>query len=248
MRGRSRAISAKPLAAALFIAAPLAAQQTGHVLGTVRTAAGVVANARAILDSTREVRTDAAGRFQFRDIAAGRHSLAVLSIGMTPYAANVMVPANDSLDFEVTLVKTVVLDSVVVEGSTVRQGFARAFEDRKRVGLGRFLDSTEVRRYALVHQAVASVPGVKYFKSADSLRFTDSFGGLCRPNIWIDMQNWGTDQGVLGTIRTSDIAGVEVYARSVLVPDEFRARGLDRGCGALVFWTKRFWPQGKGKP
>jgi hypothetical protein len=222
-------------------------------MGTVRTAAGVVANARAVLDGTREARTDAAGRFQLRDVAAGRHSLAVLSLGMTPYTANVIVPANDSLDFEIVLVKTVILDSVIVEGSTVRQGFARAFEERKKVGLGKFMDSLEVRKFGEVHLALQFMPGVRANPKSSPGAFTDSTvlftsltGAMCAPNVWIDMVNWGKDQGAIRTMRTDDILGIEVYARGV--PEEFQPYGLEKGCGALVIWTRRLWPQGKGKP
>jgi hypothetical protein len=230
----------------------IAEAQAGIISGTVRSSGVGLANARAVLDTSREVRTDSAGRFRFTDVAAGRHTLSVLSLGMTPYSVNVIVAANDTLDFEVVLVKSVVLDSVIVEGSTVRQEIAKGYEDRKRVGLGKFMDSSEVRKFAYVHQALLFIPGVKASSNNARMKggifFSDAMGISCRPNIWIDRQNWGTDQGVLGMIRPDDVAGVEVYARSILIPNEFMATGFDKGCGALVIWTKRLWPQGKGKP
>jgi hypothetical protein len=230
------------------LAASAGAQATGHISGRVRIGSSPVANARAVLDTARELRTDSSGRFQFRDVAVGRHALSVIAIGATPYRVNVIVTANDTLDFDVALVRAVVLDSVLVEGNTVRQEFARAYEERKRVGLGKFLDSTDVRRFSAVYQALMNVPGVKYFKDPREVRFTDNFGVLCTPNLWIDMQNWGIDIDMLRMIRPDDVAGIEVYARDILIPGEFKARGVARGCGALVIWTKRFWPQAKGKP
>ena len=247
-RGHSRAISARLLLAASFVAAPVAAQQTGSVFGTVRSGGAPLQNARAVLDTARELRTDSAGRFQFRDVAAGRHTLSVLALGMTPYSVNLIVPAGDTLDFEVVLVKSVVLDSVIVEGSTVRQGFARAYEDRKRVGLGKYMDSLEVRKFGVIRQALLFIPGVRCEKACENVMFRNSMGALCLPNVWIDNQNWGIDQGVIRTTRPDDIMGIEVYTREALMPDEFKQRGLDRGCGALVIWTRRLWPQGKGKP
>lgn len=248
-RGHSRAISARLLLAASLASAPVAAQQTGNVFGTVRSGDAPLPNARAVLDTTRELRTDSAGRFHFRDVAPGRHTLSVLALGMTPYSVNVIVPAGDTLDFEVVLVKTVVLDSVIVEGSTVRQGFVRAFEDRKRMGLGKFMDSTEMRKFGRVDQGLLFIPGVRR-SGQDPLRvyFTGPTGVLCLPNVWIDNQNWGMEQGALQTMSPDAVAAVEVYARALLIPDEFKARGIEKGCGALVLWTKRFWPQGKGKP
>ena len=258
VRGLSRAIWARPLLAVFVFAAPAAPQQTGIIAGTVRSSGAVIANARAILDTTRELRTDSTGRFRFRDVAVGRHTRSVLALGMTPYSVNVIVAANDTLDFEVGLVKSVVLDSVIVEGSTVRQEFARAYADRKRMGIGKFMDSAEVKKFAEVRQALLFIPGIRIGKPPPgqrggaeeerTLTFTSAFGTLCWPNIWIDSQNWGMDQGTIRTLRPDDIAGIEVYTRESLIPDAFRQRGIERGCGALVIWTKRFWPQGKGKP
>lgn len=247
-RGHSRVISASALAAVALVAALAAAagaQTTGSIAGVVRTATGPLSDARAILDGTREARTDTVGRFAFHQVAPGRHTLHVLSLGTAPYKVDVIIRANDTLRFEVLVERIVTLDSVLVEGSTVRQGFVRAFEDRKRVGLGRFLDSAEVRKFGAVRQALLFVPSVRANKNSDSVFFSNAVGALCLPNVWIDMQNWGTDQGVLRTMRTGDVMAVEVYPRTILIPDEFRPRGLDRGCGALVIWTRRFWPQGK---
>ena len=232
----------------LILLASVAGAQTGVIAGTVRSGGGAVPNARAVLDTGREVRTDSAGRFRFVDVTPGRHLLSVLSLGMTPYGVNVIVAASDTLDFEVTLVRSVVLDSVIVEGSTVRQGFVRAYEDRKRIGLGRFIDSTEVRKFATIPQALVFQPGVKFVKTTQAIRFTDTMGGLCKPNVWIDMQNWGTEDGAITMLRPDDVAAIEIYARSILMPSDFKATGFDKGCGALVIWTKRFWPQAKGKP
>jgi hypothetical protein len=244
-RGHSRAISGSARLALIFLAAAssaASAQQTGVIAAVVRSGPDLVANARAILDTTRQARTDAEGRFELTGVAPGLHRLVVLAIGARPYDVNLVVTAADTLRFDISLERVVMLDSVLVEGSTVRQQFARAFEDRKRVGLGRFIDSLQVRSFALVPQAVSFVPGVKY-KNGKIL-----FGVYeCSPNVWIDNVNWGTDQDVLKTTAPRDIMAVEVYTRDLLIPEEFRARGFEQGCGALVVWTRRLWPQGRGK-
>jgi hypothetical protein len=247
VRARSRVISARPLVAAILLAAPLGAQQTGQVAGTVRIASGVVSNARAILDAAREVRSDSGGRFRFDQVSAGRHHLEVLAIGMTPYRVDVIVNANDTLTFDVLVEKIVILDSMLVEGNTVRQGFVRDYMDRKRVGLGKYMDSVEVKRFGEIRQALLFIPGVRCQKKCEDVLFSTGTG-FCLPNVWIDKENWGTDQGVLKTMRPDDVMAVEVYSRSGMVPEEFQPRGREKGCGALVVWTRRFWPQGKGKP
>lgn len=221
------------------------AQSTGTVTGVVRTEKARVANARVTLDTTREERSDSVGRFVFRDVPVGRHTVEVRSLGALPVKLDVIVTAGETLDFEVLVEKIVTLDSVLVEGSTVRQGFVKAFEDRKKLGMGRFLDSTQVKTFAEVTQAISFVTGVRY---RNRTIFFPGGTADCLPNVWIDRENWGRDQGVLRTMRPDDVMGVEVYLRSTLVPEEFQPRGRDRGCGALVIWTRRLWPQGTGKP
>ena len=248
MPARSRVISGR-LAASIALLTALAgsatAQQTGVISGVVRTAAGPVANARAILDAAREERTDSTGKFRFANVSAGKHALEVLFIGTAPYKVDVIVPAGDSIDFTVVIERIVTLDSVLVEGSTVRQGFVRDYEDRKKVGLGRFLDSMQVRKFGIVQQSMSFVTGVRYKNGL--VLFPNSAGGDCRPNIWIDRFNVGISQEELSMIRPDDVMAVEFYMRSTLIPEDFRPRGRDQGCGALVIWTRRLWPQGKGK-
>ena len=84
VRGLSRATSARLLAGLMLLAVTAASahgQQTGSVLGKVRTADGVVANARAVLDSVRETRSDSTGRFYFRDVTAGSNGAFSASAG-----------------------------------------------------------------------------------------------------------------------------------------------------------------------
>ena len=247
MRARSRAISGRLVASLALLTAfagSASAQQTGVISGVVKTSGGPVANARAILDAVREDRTDSLGRFRFADVTAGKHSLEVRSIGAAPHKVDVIVPAGDSIDFEVFVERIVTLDSVLVEGSTVRQGFVRDYEDRRRVGVGRFLDSMQVRKFAVVQQAMSFVTSVRYKNGV--VLFPNSTGGDCLPNLWIDRFYVGTNQSDLTLIRPDDVMAVEVYLRSSLVPEEFRSKRAE-GCGALVVWTRRLWPQGKGK-
>ena len=66
--------------------------------------------------------------------------------------------------------------------------------------------------------------------------------------------NYGTSSGLpdpeLGENLEIDglVKTAEVYARAILIPEEFKPQGFDRGCGALVIWTRRFWPEGKKRP
>ena len=216
-------------------------QAPGLLTGIVRSASGPVVEAAVFLDGGRETRTDSAGAFSFRNVRVGDHTVEARSIGLAPLKRAFAMTAGDTVRVELVMEKITALDSMLIEGSTIRLGFVRAYEDRKRLGLGQFLDSTQVRNFAMVGQAVSFMRSVHYRNGIVT------FGTeRCLPNVWIDRVNWGRDQGILRTMAPSDVMAVEVYTRSV-IPEEFRPRGRDRTCGALVIWTRRLWPQGKGK-
>jgi hypothetical protein len=246
VRAHSRAISVSAALAALILTLPVApvmAQAAGTIAGTLRTASAVVTDARVQLDSTRETRSDSGGRFVFPDVPYGRHTLRVLSIGTTPFQIDVLVDRRDTIAFELVLEKIALLDSVVVQGSTVRQVFVREYEDRRRVGMGRYLDSTQIKPFARVGQALSFVTGVRYRK--DTVFLSNAMGGTCLPNVWIDKMQYGNDPDAIRMLRPDDIMAIEVYQRATLMPTEFRPGKRDTGCGALVIWTRRFWPTGK---
>jgi hypothetical protein len=244
---RSRATSVRRLVALVATLAGISSargQGTGTIAGTVRTTSGPVADARVFLDASLEARTDSAGGFTFRNVRPGEHSLDVRSIGSARIVREVTLKAGETISPEFVLEKITTLDSVVVEGSTVRQGIVRAYEDRKRVGMGRYLDSSQVRSFAKMSQALSFVPNV--LSKNDTVKFGTPFGA-CLPNIWIDNVKFGADPDVLRLMQPDDVVAVEVYLRQALVPEEFQPRGRQNGCGALVVWTKRFWPE-KRKP
>jgi hypothetical protein len=246
VRARSRAISVSAALAALILAhpgAPLIAQATGTIAGTLRAGSTVVTEARVLLDTVRETRSDSGGRFIFSDVPFGRHTVRVLSIGTSPFQIDVLIDRRDTIAFELVLEKIALLDSVVVQGSTVRQGFVREFEDRRRVGMGRYVDSAQIKPFAKVAQALSFVTGVR--SRGDTVLFSNSLGGMCRPNVWIDKMQYGNDPGAISMLRPDDVMAVEVYQRATLIPMEFRPGKRDGGCGALVIWTRRFWPTGK---
>jgi len=233
----------RSLVAVLLLASASAAlaQGVGKISGTVRAGSRPVAGARVILDDTRELRSDSAGTFQFDSVPVGRHRVQALTVGAKPVIHDVGVIADYTSKVDIVLERVIVLDSVRVEGNTVRLGYVRAFEARKKQAFGRYLDSTKVRQYGEFHQAMSFVTGVRTVVEPQFRQTIIVFGyDRCLPDVWIDGTNWGRDQGPLRTLRTDDVMAVEIYNHTVPEPF-FNQRNR---CGALVVWTRRLWPEG----
>jgi hypothetical protein len=119
------------------------------------------------------------------------------------------------------------------------------FHERRRFGIGRFLDSAE---FAKAHgtrtsDKLARLPGVIILRG----RFSDAYvannrqrtlnGRLCRAAVWLDGINLGIDYNV-NLLDPSMIAAVEWYAGQASIPARFNVTGRAGQCGVLVIWTR----------
>ena len=151
------------LAAALACAPGALAAQTGVLSGTVRDAASrrAVAGATVVLRGTPLAAvTDHAGRFTFRELAAGRYVLFGTAIG---YAGDSLLPTTlgngERRDATLLLEPApLLLDEMVV---TAGRGVERSDEAAASVAV---LSSRELigRNVATVDKALAFVPGVTF--------------------------------------------------------------------------------------
>ena len=110
------------LSLVVCLAAPLFAQVSGSVAGTVRDVTGApVAGARVELTvgtDTRTVGTDGDGRYRFDAVPAGAHRLVAMHVGLAPATAEATVTeAPQSIDL--TLGSVVAAESVSVSGVAV---------------------------------------------------------------------------------------------------------------------------------
>ncbi|MFN2316092.1 MAG: carboxypeptidase-like regulatory domain-containing protein, partial [Gemmatimonadales bacterium] len=103
-----------------------------------------------LLDRTaHRALTNAQGRYLLGGVQAGRYSAIFRAVGHVPVRMDVAIPAGDTIRANATLIRSdVVLDPIEVIGETPRPrgDGLEAFEERRRMGFGRFIDSTEMRR------------------------------------------------------------------------------------------------------
>lgn len=229
-----------------------------------------IAGAEIMIAGTELVaRSDSAGAFVLRLVPIGRRQLQIRAVGYQSLSVSLDVPVGglDGLDILLRPNATELAEVAVRADASPTARWLRDFENRRRVGIGRFMDSTELwaggdpRNWA---QRVAQrVPGVRLIGYGGSLamatgnRGPSSFRGLpsgdlsdrmrgARANCYVRVIVDGVlrydtrpDQPLFDVANWDGppIVAAEIYTPAQL-PVEFNRLG-SASCGALVLWTKR---------
>lgn len=211
-------------------------------------------------------RTDSAGRFTFAGIPKGLQRLSVRAVGFKSVTAVLDIPSDGLDGVEVGLEKTVVtLAEVAVRRDAVAPHL-RDFDGWRRMGLGHFLDSTQLWTHGdgadWAQRVAERVPGLQLKSYGGSRAFASSRGiaslkgfqkldvadvrrgarSACYVRVVID--------GVL-TYNSSDLEplfdATERIGRPIVAvayftnaqqPVEFN-RLSSAACGTLALWTQR---------
>lgn len=212
----------------------------GTVRGVITSAAGsAVANALVTAHGGREVRSDSSGRFILSSVPIGTRMLMVRSIGVAPVAVIADVIWRDTTTLHIALNSITLLNSVEIVGSLVLRRFVTDLEERKALGIAKFVDSTRARRLGNIHSALAASSNARIDRNGRI-----SFGGECAPILWIDKE-YVRREDVVTELRLLDVNRVgmiEVYERRTAIPPEFWPRDGGMPSCAIVIWTNRSFP------
>jgi hypothetical protein len=205
----------------------------GAIAGALTTASGAaVPNVRVVLDDGTEVLSAPDGRYLLRGVRPGTRQVDFSSIGTTPVSMPVDVPMHETVTLNIQLEKATTLATVNVKGTAPRPGPVREFEERKRLGLGYFRDSTEIQTVPSMLSLFGSFPSVtvsgRYPRIADI-----SIRGF-QPCLFIDGQKAGLDQ--INDLYPDQIAAMEVYPSRFTAPGRFA--DFTKLCPVLAIWTK----------
>jgi CarboxypepD_reg-like domain len=246
------------LAAAVAAPVPASAQKpaspvpptpgTGILDGVVRDSAGhPLAGASVTVLATDGVAlSDSAGYFHLERLPPDTLTFAVRRVGYAPAVFELAVPPNMRVSLAVKMQPNAQrLETVVINGERRDlQLHHDGFYDRKRNGIGYFLDPEFLARHPTsVHPTtlLREVPSVRIACKAGNIRCVPYLGRgteQCVPPVWVD----GVRQTVLddfdSIVSTEDIKAIEVYASRFTVPMKFMGTMPDRDCGAIVVWTK----------
>ena len=246
-----------PLTAAtvLAVAAPETNAQSVFT-GRVLTDSGVpLAGAEVFLNGPQNIqRTNDAGEFRFTNVPAGDHIVGVRITGFVPKIDTIEVAEAGEVRREYKLARIeTTLPRVPVTAAAPADAKLFEFNERKRLGVGRFLDSAQWvnSRGTRTSDRIAKLPGVFILRGRNS---TDAFvantrdrprnnAGLapvwCHAMVWLDGVRVGTDFSI-NSLDPSSIKAVEWYAGQGSVPAKFNipSRIDQRYCGVLVLWTR----------
>jgi Carboxypeptidase regulatory-like domain len=219
-----------------------------------------IANARIELRATPfATRSDSAGRFQLKDIAAGDYVVVIRAIGYDSLVANVRLAARDAVDADFLMtssVQTLAAVKVEADGSLDRLRLAE-FDERRALGQGRFLDRGVFEKNAASQVDVViigRVPGLRSARVAGKTVLTSSRSRGCYPqvivngiSVWNGMpggpdvkRNVETMLFDVNMLRNEEIIGFEWHnpASTPLKYNATSGAGGGSFCGTAIFWTK----------
>ena len=267
-----------PFVVLMLAAAPSALSAQSMLAGTIlrdslRSALGGVEV--LVEGANRRTVTDAAGRFELRDLSAGTHIVLFRLPGFRPLRTSVRLQSGVTTRIDTTMVREGVqtLDSVTVTGKVTRGvGLGReAFEERRAMGFGRFIDSEELRRseHRSVSDMFRALPGVNI------VRFQECLDPITRRRCSPIEDRVASGRGVrsINPTNGAEYCWMSVYmdgsplylnGSSMKVPDfrrDVRVAELEMievyrsaaeapgqysdttgGCGVVLLWTRRGEP------
>lgn len=254
------------LGAFLFPVTPVTVDAQATLAGIVRddSTARPLAGVEIILQTTsHRAVTNEAGRYELTVLPAGVYQVIFRQVGYLPVRMDVLLRDGESTRANAVLVRSeVVLAPIEVIGETPRPrgNMVDAFEERRAMGFGEFIDSdvlrraehlrlTDVlRRHSRIElrymclQPLSDHPdcrGEKGYVAFNPHR-RDMGGSLnCLMHVMIDgfLVTRSGPVDLRNFLAVHELHGVEIYRNMAQTPAQFA--DIDARCGIIVLWTRR---------
>jgi hypothetical protein len=192
---------------------------TGIVRGTVTDAGSrrPIADVQVLLAGADPTRTNSQGQYVVTNSPLGTRAIEFRRVGADPVRRSVSVRATTPSIVDASLQRVTRLEPVRVAAVSARQQRILDMEYRRDLKLGYFVDSTELRKYPSVIEAMRMASG----RDVPCAIYID---GVKQPK---------DDFFVLKEYRPDLIAQIEVHGWSV--PIEYQQK---KRCPVLLMWTK----------
>jgi len=235
-----------------LVPAVLAAQVS--LKGTVRDSSGRGLPNVAILvqPGDRHAGTDASGAYALR-LPPGTFTVLFRRIGYLAASTTVDLAAVDMLELDVVLeaAPAHLPEITVIESAPAP--WLREAEERRRLGIGHFLDEALLRRSEsrLFADLLRSIPGVRITRYGNRLIALGRSGTWCPMAIWVNgIRVYAPsseetnpfrrtlapgENAFLDNWHVTDLQLVEVY-NVADTPSRFQATGSS--CGTILLWTR----------
>lgn len=223
------------------------------IMGRVLTDSGMVlVGAEVVLNGPQNLqRTDEKGEFKFARVPSGRQIIGVRMPGYAPKVDTIDVADAGELrrEYRLSRIETT-LPEVPVKATLLDRKLFE-FHERRKMGIGRFLDSAEFAntRGTRTGDRLSKLPGLVIqrggYDSAIVANTRQRLAGepgankWCRSLVWLDGVNLGTNFNV-NELNPSIIAAIEWYAGQASIPAKYavQANPAEPYCGVLVIWLR----------
>jgi hypothetical protein len=191
--------------------------------------------------------TDADGRFVFEHLPFGEHALQVEHIGYLGYGVTLRV-GDEDLDATIRLAAQAIPLEPIVVSAFSRRLEAVGFYDRRKRGIGIFIDRKRVDQMNVesASELLRHVPGVRLIpisrtRANQPRNATVGGRGNCRYVFVVDGSRTLSDFE-MDYVAGPAIEGVEIYNGMAEVPAAFKAHASSANgvtvCGVVALWTR----------
>lgn len=206
----------------------------------------------------RVARTDSAGRYALVS-KKGEHVALFRALGYQPSRVRVKLADGDTARADAALVRVPAheLDTVAVNAAPVVRTMREGIVERKRLGLGKFIEAAELRKYDARNTGdflrSLGVRLIEYydcepFRCPVELRAVGDGartegGAKCYSTVVFDnvvIYRSGTTMRPPDFRRdfpSTSLAAIEYYKNATQIPTEFAGWRAD--CGVIVLWSRR---------
>ena len=187
------------------------------------------------------VRSGADGRFRMTNVPTGTRMLSARKVGLLPFLAPIDVVDGGVRNHIVAVERGVTIEGVRITARSAISRDRREFDERKRTGIGRVMDSTTIMMFPRLQSALRQYPSVLVATANNGIDFTllgrvVSGGARCHAYIYVDGVIESSEY--LTILPPENIAATELYTSAEFAPARFR--GLGGSCAVLLVWTKNF--------
>ena len=224
-----------------------------RLLGVFDSQSGAPIEGAEVVDvmSKTSAATSTTGTVALSYLPDGGSLVRIQKLGYQPQTMMVAISPADTVPITILLVALApTLPTVVTRDSAPRylSPGLRAFEERRRLGIGHFITEAELRKHdsQRMTSVVIQLPSVRLICPTKGMRRGECFavgtraatrmallGGLCEIDLYMD--------GIIITdndlqkLEVSDFAAVEYYAGAE-IPAQYNRTGSS--CGVLLLWTR----------
>jgi hypothetical protein len=200
------------------------------------------------ITAVTSTKTDSAGNFLVKAPKVGSYNIRVRKVGYMGGETGTMdlaLPEEYSITIKTPRVAPVLSGVRVTAQNTRGYEWLQGFEERKRAGLGTFIEQQAIndKNSTSVGELLRGVPGVGVAPGPNGwYLITSTRGGrsiennACLMDVYMDGVPMD-QEAIQQSTRPVDLEAIEVYNGPATVPSQFKKQ-MTGSCGVVLLWTR----------